>query len=259
MRILGWEYDLIKLYLYLPEFKLGIVVLSNWSGMNASSTAFKIANIVLGKQMAQTKNSNTKATSTHDAELPNHSNKGWEKWLGTYAEPDKSSPLVHLFTRNSQPWMNLPDGTGVGLKFIAPSTFVNREKNLKATCTAGVNDWPRYLKIQSPSWNNTVKDIHSLDLNQNELNDYIGVYHSSELLTDYRIEAEGQTLRAIHHRHNPVVLKRFAKDRFTSNIWYWSKVDFDRDMTGNVTGLRVTQGRNHNMVFLKKTLNKITH
>jgi hypothetical protein len=204
--------------------------------------------------MAQTKNSNTEATSTHDAELPNHSNKGWEKWLGTYAEPDKSSPLVHLFTRNSQPWMNLPDGTGVELKFKAPGTFFNSDKKLIASSTAGVNDWPRHLRIQSPAWNGSVKEIASSDVS--ELNDYTGNYYSSELFTEYRLEVDGENLRAIHHRHDPVTLKRFAKNRFTSNIWYWSKVDFDRDLKGNVTGLRVTQGRNHNMVFLKTDLNQ---
>jgi hypothetical protein len=77
------------------------------------------------------------------------------------------------------------------------------------------------------------------------------VYESSELLTNYHIQFEEGELAGRHHRHDPVRLSRFGKDRFTPGTWYWSRVDFDRDFQGEVTALRVSQSRNRNMLFRK--------
>lgn len=241
--------------LYLPEFKFGVVVLSNWSGMNTSSIAYKVANIVLGEHINQNTIPKTKSTPENKINQSKHSTMGWEKWMGDYGETDKITAPVKLFERNEQPWINLPDGTGISLNFNAPTTFFKRGKNLTITCSTGINGWPRSLKIHSPTQNATVKEIPTKNWNKSELTDYIGVYQSSELLTEYRIETAGESLRAVHHRHAPVLLQRFNRDQFTSKTWYWAKVDFDRDRTGKVTGLRVTQGRNRNMVF-KKSVSK---
>jgi hypothetical protein len=110
------------------------------------------------------------------------------------------------------------------------------------------------LTIQSPGWTGSAKEGISSDFNRSELDDYTGVYYSPELLTHYRLEVSGKNLKAIHQRRDPVTLKRFAKDRFTSQVWYWSKVNFDRDLTGKVTGLRITQGRNHNIGLIKQSI-----
>ena len=240
--------------LYFPEFKLGVVVLSNWSGMNTSSIAYKTARLVLGNQLTPVQDSNSGKTSAHTFEYSEVSHEGWEKWSGPYTEADQTEPSVWLFNRNSQPWISLPDGTGVELTFNAPNTFFHPEKKLKVTCTAGINDWPRALTIQSPGWTGSAKEGISSDFNRSELDDYTGVYYSPELLTHYRLEVSGKNLKAIHQRRDPVTLKRFAKDRFTSQVWYWSKVNFDRGLTGKVTGLRITQGRNHNIGLIKQSI-----
>ena len=222
--------------------------------MNTSSIAYKTARLVLGNQLKPIQNSNPEKTSAHTFQCSELTHEAWEKWSGPYTETNQTDPTVWLFNRNSQPWISLPDGTGMELTFNAPNTFFHPEKNLKVTCTAGINNWPRALIIQSPRWAGSAKEEVSSDFNRSELDDYTGVYYSPELLTHYRLEVSGVNLKAIHQRHDPVTLKRFAKDRFTSRIWYWSKVDFDRDSRGKVTGLRVTQGRNHNIVLIKQSI-----
>ena len=63
----GWAS--FKTYLlYFPAFRLGIVVLSNWSGMNTSSIAYKTARLVLGTQLKPIQNSNPEKTSAHTFE-----------------------------------------------------------------------------------------------------------------------------------------------------------------------------------------------
>ena len=63
----GWAG--FKTYLlYFPAFRLGIVVLSNWSGMNTSSIAYKTARLVVGNQLKPIQNSNPEKTSAHTFE-----------------------------------------------------------------------------------------------------------------------------------------------------------------------------------------------
>ena len=238
--------------LYLPEFKLGVVVLSNWSGMNPSSIANKTANIILGDKLPDKPQIMVGALPASKMEAIADSNKAWKKWVGVYTIDEKEGSKLHLYERNSKPWITLPDGTGVILKAKTLSQLFNVKKDLKLTGSSGVNGWPRSLHIESPQWTGVANESVTLEKDESRLSDYSGVYYSTELLTEYRIQVDGNTLKAIHHRHDPVTLEPYSKDRFTSNVWYWSKVDFDRNERDQVTGLRVTQGRNRNMVFLKK-------
>ena len=238
--------------LYLPEFKLGVVVLSNWSGMNPSSIAYKTANIVLGEKLSDNPRTPIEALQTNDEKLTADSNTEWKKWAGVYTVDEENGVQLNLYERNSKPWITLPDGTGVKLESKNLNQLFNVRQSLKLTGSSGVNGWPRSLHIQSPQWTGIAKEAISLVKDESRLSDYTGVYYSTELLTEYRIQFDGNTLKAIHHRHDPVTLEPFAKDRFTSNVWYWSKIDFDRNKLDQVTGLRVTQGRNRNMVFRKQ-------
>ena len=236
--------------LYLPKFELGIVVLSNWSGMNTSATAYQIAGTVLGDKLPQ----ETKRILDPPSSKKAISAPITRKWIGTYQIDDNTNTRVNLYERNTQPWILLPNGVGVMLEMDSPHTFVNTRKTLTVTCSDGVNGWPRSLKIQSPEWSGAATEGASTEFDESELAEYEGIYYSTELLTEYHLKVDEQTLQAIHHRHDPTTLTLFAKDRFTSNVWYWSQVDFDRAPSGLVTGMRVTQGRNRNIKLIKKQI-----
>ncbi len=238
--------------LYLPEFQFGVVVLSNWSGLNTSSYAYKIANLVLDNDPSKPVPLASEEQSSQINAPISFSDVDWKKWQGIYSSTGNSDSVIQLFERNAQPWIELPDGRGFKLLPTSTTEFVHSKLNIRVSCSSGINGWPKKLSIKSPDWTGNAEERASANFEESELKDYVGIYQSTELLTEYRIEESGRNLKAIHHRHAPVLLQRFSKDRFTSKVWYWSQVDFDRDSSGKISGLRVTQGRNHNMLFRKK-------
>ncbi|MFL2923876.1 MAG: serine hydrolase domain-containing protein [Limisphaerales bacterium] len=49
--------------------------------------------------------------------------------------------------------------------------ILESENKLNVTCTAGINDWPRALTIQSPGWAGSAKEEIPSDFNRSELDD----------------------------------------------------------------------------------------
>jgi CubicO group peptidase (beta-lactamase class C family) len=81
------------------------------------------------------------------------------------------------------------------------------------------------------------------------LTDYAGNYYSDELDTSYRLQVEDGKLVAIHARLPKISLDPRDRDVFEANT---AHVVFSRDSNGNVTALRYTGGRVHNLEFRRQ-------
>ncbi|MDA0752836.1 MAG: serine hydrolase [Verrucomicrobia bacterium] len=233
--------------LYYPRFKIGVVVLSNWGGANVSELADQVAaEVVQGQWPSPSNDPVDEAVVGAGERLDVQTN-----WLGDYFINNNPSSKVKLFRRNGRLWVQLPNDHGYSLKTGAYDVFYSADRSIKILGSQGPNGWPRSLWVKTPDWTGTAKEGPVQAFEDGEGETYEGVYESSELLTNYHVQFEEGELVVRHHRHDPVRLSRFGKDRFTSGTWYWSRVDFDRDFQGEVTALRVSQSRNRNMLFRK--------
>ena len=84
------------------------------------------------------------------------------------------------------------------------------------------------------------------------LAEYAGEYWSEELLTGYRLEVHRAALVAHHQRHPPIHLDPVARDEFGGDTWFFGGVEFDRNEAGEITGMRVSNGRVRNLVFERR-------
>ena len=84
------------------------------------------------------------------------------------------------------------------------------------------------------------------------LGDYAGRYYSPELETAYVAREEGGRLVLVHRRHGEVELEPVSENAFRSGLWFMGRVEFDRDETGSVTGMRVSSDRVRNVRFQKE-------
>ena len=82
-----------------------------------------------------------------------------------------------------------------------------------------------------------------------DLDGYAGVYRSDELDTRYQLVVRGEGLVALHRRHGSIALALEGADRFRGEVWFLRTVEFDRDEGGEVSGLRVSNGRSQNLRF----------
>lgn len=237
--------------LYYPHFKIGVVVLSNWGGANVSELADQVADELIQDHWPLASDHSTHAMPMEQGEPKATAFDPGATWVGEYSLNNNPSSRVNFFRRNGRFWIQLPSGRGYSLMTGASDVFYSADRRVKILGSLGANGWPRSLSVISPDLNGKVKELPVRTFGEGEGKSYEGVYESSELLTNYRIQFEDGELIVHHHRHDPVRLSRFGKDRFTSETWFWSRVDFDRDFQGEVTALRVSQNRNRNMLFRK--------
>jgi CubicO group peptidase (beta-lactamase class C family) len=90
------------------------------------------------------------------------------------------------------------------------------------------------------------------DLSQIKLADYTGRFYSPELETYYELEVKNDTLVAHHPRHDDFKLRPVSADGFQAGAWWMGKIDFIRNAKKQITGMKASNGRVMNLVFVKQ-------
>ena len=96
------------------------------------------------------------------------------------------------------------------------------------------------------------EETKSEPLTPDQLAEFEGDYYTEELDTTYSIRVHGNQLVAQHIRHDDILLT-YTDGHFLGNAWFFPKIHFTRDDTGQVTGFKLTGGRVRNLHFKKKT------
>lgn len=84
-------------------------------------------------------------------------------------------------------------------------------------------------------------------LKTEELARFAGRYYSPELSTLYELVISEGKLQARHYRHSNIELTPVETDTFTGRTL--SRIVFERDAEGRITGFRSTSGRVRNLLF----------
>lgn len=106
---------------------------------------------------------------------------------------------------------------------------------------------PEKPKDESPS---APQPKVSFDASKVKLSDYTGTFYSAELETSYTFEVVHDTLVSHHQRHDDFKFVAAKEDGFRSG-GYLGNIDFVRDAKKKITGLKASNGRVRNLVFVK--------
>jgi CubicO group peptidase (beta-lactamase class C family) len=87
-----------------------------------------------------------------------------------------------------------------------------------------------------------------------DLQAYAGTFYSPELETFYTLSVEDDTLEANHIRLDPAKMLTVSTDKFSTDEWFMSNIDFTRDGKGEINGFQVSSGRVENVKFTKKKM-----
>ena len=90
------------------------------------------------------------------------------------------------------------------------------------------------------------------DPTQVKLSDYTGRFYSTELETFYDLEVKNDTLIAHHPRHDDFRLTPVKPDGFRASAWWMGNLEFTRNATKQITGLKASNGRVMNLAFEKR-------
>ena len=96
------------------------------------------------------------------------------------------------------------------------------------------------------------KRIEVAPLTEGQIAELAGEYYSEELGAGYSIVGRGGKLVAVHHRHPNTQLIHTETDKFSGDKWWFMNVEFERDETGIISGLRLSGSRVKNLLFRKR-------
>jgi CubicO group peptidase (beta-lactamase class C family) len=89
---------------------------------------------------------------------------------------------------------------------------------------------------------------------KDELLEYTGLFVSTELSTAYSLALTGDELIAQHVRNVPIKLSPSSKDQFRGSSWFFQRIHFERNDQGKVTGLRVSNSRTRDVLFIRQDM-----
>lgn len=99
---------------------------------------------------------------------------------------------------------------------------------------------------------NVAQRLVAFDKNSVDLAEFTGTYYSDELATAYSIDLVNDTLIVEHSKLSDSRLDVIKPDMFNCSYWALGQVDFLRDEGGEITGLKVSNGRVRNVYFTKE-------
>jgi CubicO group peptidase (beta-lactamase class C family) len=95
------------------------------------------------------------------------------------------------------------------------------------------------------------EEKEEFDVTKVKFEDYVGRFYSEELQTSYEFEVVNDTLVAHHQRHDDFQLKPEGPDHFSTGAWWMGRIEFTRDGSKKVDGMKASSGRVRNLKFEK--------
>ncbi|WP_175402727.1 serine hydrolase domain-containing protein [Mangrovivirga cuniculi] len=237
-----------------PEEQLNIVILTNYSRSNIGSKANEISDILLVK-----KNNSITKPATTSAKLPAKfiklSKKKLQEFEGIYwSDSEKTGRKVYLKNDTLQysssaenEWPLLP---------IGKQTFIMDHPSIKPIVQFEDITHQMIIKTDSNLPGIFTFLQKNLEMKINDFNTLVGNYYSPELKSMYSISIDNNSNIYLEHaRHGIIKLEQLYDDIFSGH-WPVGTVEIERNENGNITGLRMSNGRTRNVWFKKYTTKK---
>jgi CubicO group peptidase (beta-lactamase class C family) len=214
-------------FLCFPEQRFAVIIFSNLSTTNPALLSKKVADIYLA-DLLQAADTAQMVTLTEDQLAAK---------AGIYRDP-KTSGTRRLEMRNGQLWACILPDFALPVAAISPDQFEVQGYPVKITFVN--RDGKRELHEDSGSGKVTVYEWSDPpSLTKEQYHEFVGVYHSDELDTNYQVEPSAEGLVLKHYKHQPTPLVPSASDAFIG----MGDLQFTRDSSGQIDGFTWFTGR----------------
>ncbi|MCF2493161.1 serine hydrolase [Dyadobacter chenhuakuii] len=235
---------------YFPKEDYGFIVLSNQAEFAPEKKAFDVAGIYMGSLFKE-----DKSVAKKSAESPKNENYKFDSTLfrqyaGSY-ELTEAPGFILNFRKEGDRYMTQATGqqavemfpssdSTFYLKVVEASIVFHKPKEGKVTKIT--------LRQNGEHPGNRVEPKQDKDISKA---DFAGQYYSPELETLYTISFKDDKLKLVHVHHGEVDLNVVNKDRLNAPWWFVQNIEMVRGKAGEITGLRMTNGRVANLWFKK--------
>jgi hypothetical protein len=229
---------------HFPEHRFGLVVLGNHSPFDPAGAAYQIADLYLGDVLAPAEE---EAPPEDEPEIEVATSL-LDEYVGTYklgpawyvriaragsqliAQATAEDPAPATARSDTEFWVEA---------YGASVTFHRGEDGQVSHFSYRDLEAPKVAERPAPS--------------RSQLAGLAGEYISEELNTSYHVIVVDDDLVMMHRRHGAILLSHAWGDDFRGDQWFMRSVEFQRDPSGEVTGLLVNGGeRNRNLRFERR-------
>lgn len=215
-------------FLCFPDQRFAVIIFSNLSTSNPGLLSKKVVDIYLA-DMLKTAEGETEKIIISQEQLTAR--------VGTYRDP-KTSGTRRLEIRDGQLWTVIVADFALPIAAMSPEKFEVQGYPMKMQFVD--NNSKRELHEDGGSGKLTVYEwVDTPHLTKEAYQDFVGVYHSDELETNYQVEQTADGLVFKHYKHPPQALVPSAKDAFIGQ----GDLQFTRDSSGKVDGFTWFTGR----------------
>jgi hypothetical protein len=220
--------------LWFPEQELGIAVLSGFASFDSGKLANQVAEVFLGDKLAPDPPKPARQYITLNP-------KAVDQFVGHYKLD--GGPVMEIANKDGKLVGEVPDQGPQELHPLGTNRFFVEplDSEIEFIMKPGS---PMSLKIQHDG--RTVITAERTTLTPWEPADpkqYLGVYWSDELETQYTISLKEGKLAANHIRHGEIPLTPSGPDRFTTTEWFMPEAAFQRDSSNHISGVTFGGGR----------------
>ena len=238
---------------WFPEHNIGIAVTTNLASGDPTGHLNKVADLVLKAYLSETVPAAATAIAQDFIEL----NKSiLERYEGIFQVKD-----VGLMTLVINENVLKADVAGMGrfvLKPMSETSFLIEEVKAVINFEADAQNHYENLKMNAGPMEFLGTRMAALVLSPAEVKAYTGSYYSPELATQWELSSKDGKLIIEHSRHgniellaNPSIKSGEKPLEFLGNQWFASKLVFDVDKSGSISGFSVSGSRVKNLLFRK--------
>lgn len=234
--------------LRFPEHGLSIAVLSNLASFNPGRLAQQLAEIYLEQEIAAAEAAEPEAPEPVRVEVRGEL---LDAYAGDYEL--EGIGLRITFARDGDDLLVQPRGEQqLALTAESDSVFTLAQEGARIAFVPETSGVVNRLRLTQGGQTITGYRLGTAPQVTIDLAEYAGTYDSPELETSYRLVVKNDTLIAEHVRHDSITLARMGPDRFRGNVWFFGPVRFERDAAGAITGMRVSNGRVRDLLFVRR-------
>jgi len=238
---------------YYPEIDAGVVVFSNLGSFNTGQAAREVADAFFARHLEPEEVAPDEAEEEMVTVTPDR----LDAYAGEYVI--EGGPTVYIIREDDGLYSQVEGQRRFALVALSDTLFRVQVPGVDAHVSFHIEpdgsvdratihqngDTPMRRAESGPGLEPWSPDAEALAA-------YSGRYFSPELETFYTLVVEEDHLVARHRRHGDIKLSPEKKDVFSGNIWFIGEVQFERNEAGDVTGMRVSNGRVRRLLFEKQ-------
>lgn len=235
-------------FAYYPDSNTGFIIFSNFSSANPGGKARSLIDFYLENEFKKPKEETPKRFPhlTESVEIPMST---FEKYVGEYFI---EGVKLKVYKKDGKMMAQAIDYSPEMVLLAASDTsFFVPFANITIYMLSAIKNEPK--RIVAVRGDDTSRGFMA-DPKMRELESlksYTGTYYSPELDTRYIFKVEDGKLIAKHQRHHDVELLPLQKDNLVGDAFFMSQVDVERWQSGEVRGIKVSNGRVRNLWFEK--------